>query len=89
MDVEKIISNMKMIECPNDKLKENITAACKVPGMDGIPVVIIDRNETRDRDELMAYSVHIMNGQAPEIIAMVREGSEGYVDTVEDAFIRY
>ncbi len=89
MDVEKIISNIKMIECPVDELKENITSACKVPGMDGDPVVVIDRNEKMDTIGLQAYSVHIMNGEAPQIITMVREGSEGYVATVEEAFIRY
>lgn len=89
MDVEKIVSNLKMIECPNDKLNENIKAACKVPGMDGNPVVIIDRNEYRDTEELMAYNIHIMNGEAPKIVAMVREGSDGYVDIVEDAFLEY
>jgi hypothetical protein len=89
MDAEKIISNIKMIECPVDELKENITSACKVPGMDGNPVVVIDRNEKMDTIGLQAYSVHIMNGEAPQIITMVREGSEGYVATVEEAFIRY
>lgn len=89
MDVEKVISNIKMIECPADKLKENITAACKVPGMDGDPVVIIDRNEKMDKIGLQAYNVHIISGEAPEIITMVREGSDGYVATVEEAFIRY
>ena len=89
MDVEKILSNIKMIDCPVDKLKENITAACKVPGMDGSPVVIIDRIEKMDRVGAQAYAVHIMNGEAPKIVAMVREGSEGYVATVEDAFLEY
>jgi hypothetical protein len=89
MDVEKIISNIKLVDCPPDKLQERIKDACKVPGMEGDPVVIMDRNERRDREELIAYDVHIMNGTAPKIIAMVREGRDGYVATVEDAFIEY
>ena len=89
MDVEKIITNIKMVDCPPDKLQEKIKDACKVPGMDGNPVVIMDRNEKLDRADLMAYDVHIMNGTAPKIVAMVREGSEGYVATVEDAFLEY
>ncbi|MCM0647797.1 hypothetical protein NBE98_05325 [Clostridium swellfunianum] len=89
MDVEKVIGNIKMIDCPVDKLKENITAACKVPGMAGEPVVVVDRNEKMDKVGLQAYNVHIMNGEAPKIVAMVREGSDGYVSTVEDAFLEY
>lgn len=89
MDVEKIIINIKMVDCPTDRLQEKIKDACKVPGMDGDPVIIMDRNENMDRADLIAYNIHIMNGTAPKIVAMVRERSEGYVATVEDAFLEY
>lgn len=86
MDVNKIITNIKSVDCPQDKLEERIKDACKVPGMDGDPVVIMDRNESLDREDLKAYNVHIINEDAQNIVAMVREGYDGYVSTVMDAY---
>jgi hypothetical protein len=89
MDIEKVIYNIKHVDCPPDELQEKIKDACKVPGIDGNPVVIMDRNEKLDKANLMAYDIHIMNGEAPKIVAMVKEGQDGYVATVEDAFLEY
>ncbi len=49
----------------------------------------MDRNEKLDKSDLEAYEIHIMNETIPKIVAMVREGSDGYVATVEDAFLEY
>lgn len=86
MDIQKVITNIKAVDCPVDTLEERVRDACKVPGLDGDPVVIMDRNEHLDKGELKAYNVHIVNGDAPRIVAMVREGIDGYVTTVEDAY---
>lgn len=86
MDVEKILENIKTVDCPVDSLTERIEEACNVPGMDGKPAVIVDRNEHLDKGELKAYNVHIVNEDVPRIVAMVREGQDGYVATVMDAY---
>lgn len=86
MDVDRIITNIKTVDCPPDKLQEKIRDACKVPGLDGDPVVVMDRNEYLDKENLKAYNIHIINGDTPRIVAMVREGQDGYVSTVTDAY---
>ncbi|ERI94594.1 hypothetical protein HMPREF1982_00903 [Clostridiales bacterium oral taxon 876 str. F0540] len=86
LNPDKIIENIKTVDCPPDRLQEKISDACKVPGIDGNPVVIMDRNENLDREDLKAYSIHIINADVPNIVAMVREGYDGYVNTVTDAY---
>lgn len=89
MDLNRVLTNIKAIDCPVDALQDRIRDACKVPGIDGAAVVVVDRNEPLDRGELKAYDIHIMNENAPKITAMVREGQDGYVSTVTDAFTLY
>lgn len=86
MDLNKLISNIKTVDCPPDKLQERIKDACRVPGIDGNPVVVMDRNENLDKEDLKAYKIHIINSDAPGIVAMVHEGIDGYVSTVVDAY---
>lgn len=89
MDLEKVLTNIKAIDCPVDFLQERIKDACRVPGIEGKPVVVMDRNEIMDKENLKAYDIHIINANSPKIVAMVREGEDGYVSTVIDAFTLY
>lgn len=86
MDVERVLRNIKTVDCPVDSLEEKIRDACRVPGMEEDSAVVVDRNEHLDKGELKAYNVHIVNEDAPRIVAMVREGNDGYVSTVMDAY---
>lgn len=86
MDIERVIDNIKAVDCPPDELWNKIKEACKVPGVDGEPAVIVDRNEYLDKEDLKAYNVHIVGEDAPRIVAMVREGYDGYVTTVMEAY---
>jgi hypothetical protein len=85
-NVDRIIANIKTVDCPPDKLQERVADACKVPGIGGNPAVIMDRAEDLDREDLKAYSIHIVNADTPGIVAMVHEGIDGYVSTVVDAY---
>jgi hypothetical protein len=86
MKVDKLLDNLKSIDCPVDKLNERIVDACKVPGIGGNPSVAVDRLEDMDNERAKAYNIHINNSGAPDIVAMVREGEDGYVSTVIDAY---
>ncbi len=86
MKIDRVISNIKTVDCPPDKLQERIQDACRVPGIGGEPAVVVDRNENLDKEDLKAYNVHIVNTDAPPIVAMVKEGYDGYVATVTDAY---
>jgi hypothetical protein len=89
MDLEKVLSNLKAVDCPVDLLQERIKDACRVPGLEENPVVVMDRNENMDKENLKAYDIHIINVDSPKVIALIREGEDGYVATVMDAFILY
>jgi hypothetical protein len=86
MNVDRILTNLKTIDCPPDSLRDKIKDACAVPGIGGDPAVVVDREESMDRGDLQAYNIHIINTDTPSIVAMVREGYDGYVTTVIDAF---
>ena len=86
MKVDRLLDNIKAIDCPVDKLNERIVDACKVPGIGGNPSVAVKRTEDMDRERLKAYNIHINNTSTPDIVAMVREGEDGYVSTVVDAY---
>jgi hypothetical protein len=86
MIVDRIIDNIKSIECPVDMINNRLADACKVPGIGGNPAVAVERLEDKDGEDTIAYSVHINNTNTPDIVAMVRNGQDGYVSTVIDAY---
>ncbi|QGU95906.1 hypothetical protein GOM49_13120 [Clostridium bovifaecis] len=85
--IEDVAAVIKEIDCPEDKLKEKIINAYKGYQYNGGSEVIVARDEALDKDELQGYRTYVNEEGAPIIIAMVRQGIDHYVTTVEDTYI--
>lgn len=85
--IDDIATVIKEIDCPEDKLKEKIIKSFKGYEYNGTSEVMVDRDESLDKDELQGYRAYVNKEGAPTIVAMVRQGIDHYVTTVEDAYI--
>lgn len=85
--LEDVAAVIKEIDCPEDKLKEKLINAFNGYQYNGSTEVIVDRDETYDKDELQGYKIYINKEGSPKVIAMVKQGMDHYVTTVEDVFI--
>ncbi|MCT8976708.1 hypothetical protein N4T77_08865 [Clostridium sp. CX1] len=85
--IENVLEVIKEIDCKDDELYNKIRSAYEGYEYDGKTEVVIERKEKYDESDLKAYSAHIDAKDAPEIIAVIREGADGYVATVMNAYI--
>lgn len=85
--LEDVAEVIKEIDCPEDKLKEKFINAFNGYQYSGSTEVIVDRDETYDKGELQGYKIYINKEGSPKVIAMVKQGMDHYVTTVEDVFI--
>ncbi|MFU0825809.1 hypothetical protein [Clostridium sp.] len=85
--IEDVRAVINEIDCPEDKLKEKLIAAYDGYQYNGETEVIVSRDESLDSDELQAYRTYINKEGSPAIVAMVRQGLDHYVTTVEEAYI--
>ncbi len=86
--IENVLEVIKEIDCMDDELYEKIRGAYQGYEYNGKADVVIERMERYDEQDFRAYSAHVDAKNAPEIIAVVREGADGYVATVMNAYIR-
>lgn len=85
--IEDVLEVVREIDCKDDELYIKIRAAYEGYEYEGRSDVVIERKEKYDELGFKAYSTHIDAKNAPKIITVVREGVDGYVATVVDAYI--
>lgn len=86
--IENVLEVIKEIDCKDDELYKKIREAYEGYEYEGKTDVVIERKQKYDVLDYKAYSSHIDAKSAPEIITVVREGADGYVATVMNAYIR-
>jgi hypothetical protein len=84
--LDNILETLKEIECPVDKLEEKVIGAYKEISNEANDIRM-ERVNTLDGEGLAAYSVHSDDAESPSITILVKEGSEHYVASVEDAYV--
>lgn len=84
--LRNVLETIKEIECPVDQFESKVLEAFR-DYTGETSGVAMERDNSRDSQELKAYALHSGSQSIPQITIMVREGSEHYVACVEDAFL--
>lgn len=74
------------IECPTDKVTDRVIGVLEEYDMEGQYQVTSRPDEDYEETRLRYYRAYSENGSRPDIVMVVKEGKDGYVAKVVDAY---
>ncbi len=74
------------IECPTDKVTDRVIGVLEEYDMEGQYQVTSRPDEDYEETRLRYYRAYSENGGRPDIVMVVKEGKDGYVAKVVDAY---
>ena len=80
--VKKIIG----IECPADKVTDRLIGVLEEYNLDGQYQITSRTDEDYDETKLKYYRAFSETGDRPDLIMVVKEGMDGYVAKIVDAY---
>jgi hypothetical protein len=75
------------IECPVDKVTDRVIGVLEEYDHEGQYQITSRKDEDYDETRLKYYRAYSEEGDRPDVVMVVKEGMDGYVATVVDAYI--
>lgn len=82
----EIMGRIIGIECPTDKVTDRVIGVLEEYDMEGQYQVTSRPDEDYEETRLRYYRAYSENGNRPDLIMVVKEGKDGYVAKVVDAY---
>lgn len=75
------------IECPADEVTDRVIGVLEEYNMDGQYQITSRADEDYDETRLKYYRAFSENDDNPDLIMVVKEGIDGYVSKIVDAYV--
>lgn len=74
------------IECPTDKVADRVIGVLEEYDMEGQYQITSHPDEDYEETRLKYYRAYSETGDRPDLVMVVKEGKDGYVAKVVDAY---